>query len=254
MPTIKDKLYFNFGGISSRDFKILSIVLDKGMYEETLVSSREIKETEIKGSKPMLNSIDNSPLEFEMTLAFEDKFTKEDIDKVIRWLFVDYYRPLYFEGREDRVFMCFPVDEAQIVHNGLNEGYLTLKMRCDSSNVYSPLITTPLETVSTSSTITLENDGHFEVYPEISFKKNGVGTITIENLDDGGSIFEVRDLTDQEDIYINCEKEIIQTDIIGVYRYDNIIGDFPRLVHGSNRLKITGDCTIQFRYKNKYRF
>lgn len=254
MPTIKDKLYFNFAGESSRDYNLISIVLDKGMYEETFVASRDINEAKIKGGKPILNSVESSPLDFDLTIAFENTFTDNDIDRVIRWLFVDYYRPLYFEGKEDKVYMCMPVDDAKIVHNGLNEGYITLTMRCDSSNVYSPLTVTPLEIVSDSSIITINNDGHFDVYPEISIKKNGAGTIVIENLDDGGSIFEVRDLTDQEDIYLNCEKEIIKTDIVGVYRYDKIIGEFPRLVFGTNRMKITGDCTIQFRYKNKYRF
>ncbi|MCR4361980.1 phage tail family protein [Bacillus subtilis] len=257
MPTIKDKLYFNFDGKSSRDFKLLSVVMDNGMYEETMVSSRDINETEIRGSsKPMLNSIKDTPLQFELTLAFEQAYTDDDIDAIIRWLFVDNYRPLYFEEKEDKVYMCLPVDDTKIVHNGLREGYFTITMRCDSSNVYSPVVTSESVTVSadTSSTIIVPNHGHFEIYPEISLKKNGAGTIVIESLDDNGNIFEIRDLTDQEDIYINCEKEIIQTDLIGTYRYDKLIGDFPRLVYGDNRFKVTGACTIQFRYKNRYRF
>jgi phage-related protein len=255
MPTIKDKLYFNFDGISSKTYNLLHVVLDSSMYDETLVASREIVETKVKGSnKPMLHSVDESPLQFEMTLAFERAYTDNDIDAVIRWLYKDYYRPLYFEGKESRVYMCMPVEDSNIVHNGLNEGYVTITMRCDSSNVYSPIVTTPLTTVTTTSTITIQNDGHYDVYPEISIKKNGVGTVVIESLDDGGNIFEVRDLTDQEDIYINCEKEIIETNLIGTYRYDKIVGEFPRLVYGTNRLKVTGACTIQVRYKKKYRF
>lgn len=258
MPTIKDKVYFNFDGISSREFGLLNVVLDNGMYEETLVASREIVETKMKGnSKSVLHSVETSPLEFELTIAFENGYTDEDIDAIIRWLFVDYYKPLYFEGREDRVYMAMPVDSASIVHNGINEGYFTVSMRCDSSNVYSPVVITPLETVTTSKTISVEVDSHYDVYPEISFKKIGAGTVTIESLDDYGSIFEVRDLTNYEDIYINCEKEIIMSDIPAMYRYDKLIGDFPRLVfkpNGINRFKVTGACEIQFRYKNLYKF
>ena len=255
MPTIKDKLHFNFDGVWSNEYGLINVVLGSGMYEETLVASRDLNETKVKGnSKPMLHGIEDSPLQLEMVLAFEEGYTDETVDAIIRWLFVDYYRPLYFEGKEDKVYMCMPVDSPQIAHNGLNEGYFTLTMRCDSSNVYSPIVTTDLETVIGTKTITIENDGHFDIYPEISIKKNGIGTVTIESLDDDGEIFEVRDLTNQEDIYINSAKEIIETDLMGTYRYDKIIGEFPRLVYGQNRFKITGDCTIQFRFKNRYRF
>lgn len=255
MPTIKDRVRFNYDGVWSDTHKLLHVVLDGSMFEETFVATRELVETKVKGnSKPLLHSIDDSPLEFEMTIAFEEDYTDARIDSIIRWLFVNSYKPLYFEGKEDKVYMCLPIGDASIVHNGLNQGYFTIQMRCDSSNVYSPNTTTNLVNVVGTSTITIANNGHFDIYPEISIKKNGIGTVTIESLDDGGSIFEVRDLTNLEDIYINCEKEIIETDAIGVYRYDNIIGEFPRLVYGQNRFKVTGDCQIQFRYKNKYRF
>lgn len=255
MPTIKDKLAFNFNGVSSDQFGLVHISLDNGMYEETFVSSRELVETKSKGSnKALLHSIDDSMLEFDMTIAFENKYTDNDIDGIIRWLFVDQFKPLYFEGSENKVYMCLPTGDASIIHNGLNEGYFTIHMRCDSSNVYSQYITSNLETITTNKTITIENNGHFDVYPEISIKKNGAGKITIESLDNYGAIFEVLNLTNQEDIYINCEKETIETDLLGTYRYDDLIGEFPKLVYGSNRLKITGACTIQLRYKNKYRF
>ena len=254
MPTIKDKLHFNFDGVWSDEYGLINVVLDSGMYEETLVASRELNETKVKGnSKPMLHGIEDSPLEFDMVLAFEEGYTDEIVDSVIRWLFADYYKPLYFEGNEDKVYMCIPISSPQIVHNGLKQGYLTITMRCDSSNIYSPTTITNLETVIGTKTITIETDGHFDIYPEISIIKNGNGTIIIENLDDG-EIFEVRDLTNLEDIYIDCSREIIQTDAIGIYRYDKIVGEFPRLVYGQNRFKITGNCSIQFRYKNKYRF
>lgn len=255
MPTIKDKLHFNFGGVDSKELGLINIVTDNGMYDEEFVASRDLNETKIRGnSKPLLHSIEDSPLEFEMTIAFENSYTDESIDRIIRWMFVDYYRPLFFEGKENRVYQAIAIGSPKIIHNGLNQGYFTVTMRCDSSQVYSPITTSPLEVITTSKTITLTNDGHFDIHPEISFKKVGAGHVIIESLDDGGNIFEVRDLTDQEDIYIHCGKEIIETDLFGTYRYKNIVGDFPRLVYGANRIKVTGNCEIQFRYKKLYRF
>lgn len=256
MPTIKDKLKFNFNGVWSDSFGLITVDLSNGMFEETLVANRDIVETKMQGNnKPLLHHIEDSTLEFPMTIAFKNGYTDSSIDSIIRWLFVDSYKPLYFEGKEDKVYMAMPIGESSIAHNGLNQGYFTINMRCDSPNVYSPFIISPLETVTGSKTITVQNNGHFDVYPEISIVKNGSGTITITSVDDGtGNIFEIRDLTNAEDLYINCEKEIIETDVPGEYRYDNIIGDFPKLVYGSNRFVINGSCTIQFKYKNKYRF
>lgn len=255
MPTIKDKIRFNYDGVWSDTLGLMHVVLDSSLFEEPFGASREIIETEVRGrNKPLLHDVVESPLQFDMTIAFKNDFDDSTIDYIIRWLFGKVYKPLYFEGAEDKVFMCMPVDSPTIFHTGTKKGFFTITMRCDSSNLYSQTITTPLETVTGTKTITINNDGHYDIYPEISILKNGAGHITIENLSDGGSIFEIRDLTNQEDIYIDCEKEIIETDIVGVYRYENIIGEFTRLLYGENKLKITGDCTIQFRYKNKYKF
>lgn len=257
MPTIKDKIRFNFDGKWSSDFGLVHVVLDSGMYEETLSANRSIVEGDVSGrNKPNFYRVNETPLEFEMNIAFEKKFTNEDIDKVIRWLYVDYYKPLYFEGEEGRVFYCMPVGNSLITHNGLKEGFITITMRCDSSNKYSPVFMSPTYNISDgeSKSIDLYNDGHFTIYPEISIKKIGNGNITIVSVTDGGKIFEIRDLTNTEDIYINCEKEIIDTDIIGVNRYNNILGEYPKLTYGRNTFEIEGSCEIQFRYQLKYRF
>lgn len=254
MPTIKEKLYFNFDGIWSDSFNLISVSTDGGMFEETFVATRNINETAIRGSnKPLLHSVDSDPLEFELTVAFERGFSEEDLDEIIRWLFVDYYRPLYFDGKEDRVYRCMPIGDSSIIHNGLRQGLFTITMRCDSSNLYSPKTKTPKVDVINSDIVSITNDGHFDIYPEISLLKKGNGVITIESLDDGNNIFEIRNLTDLEDIYIDCEREIIETDAVGVYRYEDIVGQFPRVLFGKNRFKIIGNCEIQFRYESKYK-
>lgn len=271
MPTIKDKLRFNYNGVWSDTYGLINVVQDNGLYEEKFIAQREIVETKIRGnSKPLFHSLEDMPLEFEMHIAFQEGFDDNKLDSIIRWLFVDNFKPLYFEDNENKVFYCMPISDSTIAHNGIGEGYFTITMRCDSSYAYSPVTTSTIENVTTSKTITIVNNGHFDIYPEISLYKKGNGTIVIESLDDYdvkfdytqvpnaiitiASIFEIRDLTDLEDIYLNCEKEIIETDAVGVYRYDKIIGDFPRLLKGTNRFVITGDCDIQFRYKEKYRF
>lgn len=256
MPTIKEKLYFNYNGRSSREFGLIHINTGSGMFEETLIPRRNIRETKIRGNdKPIYYEVEHDPIEFSMEIAFEGEFTDELIEEVIDWLFTDYYCELYFEGKENRVFICMPVDDTNLIHNGLQQGYVTLTMRCNSPYIYSPIILTPLETVTTSKTITITNNGFKDIYPEISIKKIGDGNIEIKNITDNNKTFLIQNLVNGEDIYLNCEQEIIETDAIGVYHYSDIVGDFPKLIkRTTNTIQITGDCQIQFRFREKYRF
>jgi predicted phage tail component-like protein len=258
MPTIKDSLYFTYDGVSCKTFNLINVNLSNGMFEEKLVADRAINELKVRGNeKPLFHGVEEEPLEFEMTIAFEKPFTNDDIDDIILWLFQDNYKPLFFEDKPDRVYYCMPIGEATLAHTGLREGYFTITMRCNSSRIYSPLQTTPTYDLSNNTgtyNVNLVNAGHLEIYPEISIEKVGDGHIAFTRED--GEIFEIRNLTNGEKIYINCEKEIIETDIVGVYRYENVVGDYydMGLKVGTTRFGIQGKCKIAFRYTYKYKF
>lgn len=258
MPTIKDSLYFNYDGISCKNFKLMHVNLSNGMFEEQFVAERSINELEVRGNDtPLFHGIEESPLEFEMTIAFENKFTDSDIDKVILWLFQDNYKPLYFEDKPDRIYHCTPVGDSTLAHTGLKEGYFTINMRCRSSKILSPIKTSPTYTVPSTGKlrVSIQNDGHVEIYPEISIKKVGNGKVTFTRVSDG-EIFEIRNLTNLENIYVNTEKEIIESDAIGIYRYDDVIGDYHdmSLKTGKTEFDITGASQVTFRYVYKYKF
>lgn len=258
MPTIKDRLHFNYDGKWSSDFDLINVVLDTGMYEESLVAGRTIIENKSRGnSKPFFSGIEETPLSFELNLAFEGKFSDRKLDEVIRWLFQDYYKPLYFDGKEDRVFYCMPDGDPIFTHNGLEEGYITVNMRCNSSNLYSPISTTPQYTVTNNGKVTIDiyNQGHYTIYPEISIEKIDDGKVTIVSKNNGDAIFEILNLKGSESIYINCEKEIIESNsITNKYKYNDVIGEYIKLEYGRNTFEVTGNCKIQIRYQAKYRF
>lgn len=258
MPTIKESLYFNYNGISCRDYNLMSVnVNGSGMFEEVFHTSRNINETKIKGNDtPLFNGIDEDSLQFELTIAFTKEYTDTDIDNIIVWLFQDNYKPLYFEDKPNKIYYCMPSGEARISHTGLKQGYLTIAMKCKSSKIYSPQQLTPLYDLSVNSsgyTFSINNTGHTDIYPEISITKIGDGVLTFTK---DGEIFEIRNLTNLEQIYINCEKEIIETDAVGISRYDDVIGDYfdMMLKRGSNSIKVDGTCKVQFRYVFKYKF
>ena len=260
MPTIKEKVIFNYDGVWSDSFGLISVSLDNGMFDDILIASRELIETNIHGSdEPLHQGFQNNPLEFEMTIAFTEKFTDDKVNDVVRWLFADYYKPLYFLDREDRVFYCMPVGDSRIIHNGLNEGYFTITMRCNSPFVYSPIVISEEYDLSDglNKTVELFNDGYGDLYPEISIEKIGNGSVSFQNLSNNGVVWEIRNLRDIENVYINCKKEIIKSDMednFGVYHYQDTSGSIPKLISGKNVIVISGRCKVQFRYQYKYRF
>src|SRR5205085_6728133 len=220
MPTIKDSLYFNYNGISCRTYNLMNVNVESGgMLQEKFNATRSINETKVKGSDtPIFDSVEEDPLEFTINIAFTvDQWDDSDIDNIIVWLFQDYYKPLYFEDKPDKIYYCMPNGEASIFHNGLKQGYISLTMRCKSSRILSPQQLTQTYDLSTNTDIynvTLENNGHVDIYPEISFTKVGNGNITFTK---GEQILEIDNLTDGEKIYIDCGRQIIETDAVGIY-------------------------------------
>jgi phage-related protein len=259
MPTIKDSLYFNFDGISCKTYSLMNVNTGgSGMFEETFNASRSINETKVRGSDtPLFGGVDEDPLQFTLNIAFtKQQWTDSDIDNIIVWLFQDVYKPLYFEDKPNKIYYCIPTGDASIAHNGLKQGYLTLTMRCKSSKVYSPQQTSQLYDLSTNAghyAVNINNTGHVDIYPEISITKIGDGNVTFTN---NGEVFEIMNLTNLEQIYINCEREIIETDAVGVYRYDDVVGDYFDMVlkRGNNTIYIDGNCKVQFKYMFKYKF
>lgn len=257
MPTIREKTLFNYNGEWSSDYNVSNINIGSGMFEEILLADRSIDEVSIKGNdRPLYKGIENSPIEFDMVIAFNKKYTEREMENVINWLFQNTYKPLFFKGKENRVFYCMPTGSSTITHNGMNEGYLSIRMRCNSSYIYSPTILTKKYDLSMINieTIELENDGYGFSYPEISIEKVGSGDITLINKTVNGYSLKISNLANAEKIYIDCEKEMIETNLIGVYRYNDTVGIFPYLQHGRNVIEVNGNCKIQFRYKSKYRF
>ena len=256
MSTIKDKIYFTYNNISSRDFGLMHVETGSGMYEELFVADRSIIETTNRTGKPLFNRLEEKPITFTLNLAFEGKFDVYLIDDVINWLFQDYYKPLYFEGKEDKLYYCMAEGSSSIIHNGLNEGYITLTMRCDSSRLYSderltdPIIYDGLN----SETIEILNIGHDEVPVKISIDKVGNGDVIISN---DGKNFSITGLMNGESIFIDSGREIIETDLLNTYRYDNVVGDFENLTlkRGKNNITISGGaCTVQIKHVHRYKF
>lgn len=250
---IMESISFCYDGKYSTNFGIYNVSLSNGMHEEQFFSGRNIIEQKVRGNdKPYFQGVEYEPLTLSLSFAFENTWDDASIRDVARWLSQDYYKPLWFSEDPKRIFYCMFVDDAQLIHNGLKQGYITLKMRCDSPYTYSPVLTKGwlnFSTITVPTTFEFVNEGDVILKPELWIKKVGAGAVSIMNQTNGNELFSFSSLIDNETVYIDNEGEYIETDLENTYRYGVFNNTYLRLVRGKNVLQVTGKCQLNFRYQ-----
>lgn len=257
---IRESEHFHFAGRKSTDFNIRNVSIEEGLYAEQVVAGKEIEEIYIPGrNEPYFFGIREEPKTIKLRFAFPNGWNDKLIDDVIRWLNVDTYQPLYFEGDIDKVFYVIPIDGIDKIHNGLKEGYLELNMRCNSSKSYSHEIMTPIYDTEKLSykqdvdfpIIKLGNKGHFSTFPKIWIEKinDYHEEIIIYNKTNSNEMFKFEGIEIGEKLFIDCRKEIINTNKERTHRYDNFNDNYLELIYGENILAITNNIRIRFGLK-----
>src|SRR5690606_29854000 len=99
------------------------------------------------------------------------------------------------------------------------------------------------------SNIEFENYGDGICKPIITLEKIGEGNISIVNLSDGGNELKIFNILNGDVLVIDCENEQIDTEVAGVFHYENHNNKYLRFVRGINRLKVYGNCKLQFKYQ-----
>ncbi|MCM3274161.1 distal tail protein Dit [Paenibacillus elgii] len=142
---MKEGIDFYYDGVYSLDMGLINCKVDSGFFEEPFLSQREIHEVSVRGrDKPYFQGVKRSPLSFSLTFAFVDYYDEEKIRAVARWLNSNTYKPFYTSDNPERIFYCMLESESTLLHNGLKQGYVNVKFRCDSPYSYSPVYTSKL--------------------------------------------------------------------------------------------------------------
>jgi phage-related protein len=247
-----ESLDFVYDGIESKDMNVYQISMDSGMLEEFFLPNRKINEQKVRGNdKPYFQGVELDPLSFPLSFYFDGGYDEEKIRATMRWLNQSYYKPFYFKDYPNRIFYAMYEGDSKLLHNGLQEGYVTMNMRCDSPYSYSPTYLTEEYDYSTNTVngtdFTFINHGDINCQPEIWITMLEAGEVRIVNNSDGGRELKFTELANTEQIYVDNEREYIESSLANTYRYSNhndIFLDFPR---GHNYLKIYGKCKIQWR-------
>lgn len=97
----------------------------------------------------------------------------------------------------------------------------------------------------------IDNTGDLAIKPKIWIrKKNGKGDISIINFTTG-QVLELKDLNNNEEIYIDCDNEEIvsSNQHLGIYRYDSHNDEYLELIRGVNYITSIGDFDLDIRHK-----
>lgn len=272
---IRESLHFRFDGRDSHEFSLLNVSVGEGLYEEPLIGNRIINKKNVPGNPiSYVTSVEREPMRFPLRFYFKDGFNDDLIQEIIKWLDVEYYAPLSFSSNFDRVYYAMPVDDMQLVHNGLKQGYVELTMECNSAYRFSPTRTTGwldftheveppppydpckcricrrIDYVEAEHEFTLNNPGDLDVKPFIQIKKKWDGDIKIENLSVYNQIMILSNLKDGEVITIDCDKEYIETNLPNTYRYKDFNDVYLSIPYGKNKsIRVTGSCHIRVDYE-----
>jgi phage-related protein len=254
---MKHHLDFYFNGEFSTVKGVFNATTDTGLYEDILLTERMINTEIVKNqTKGYLLSLDRSLFSFTLLLASKDPWTRQKLDDIATWLDVNYYKEFYFLDQADRRLFVMPSGEPTFTHTGTDLGYVTVQMSSISPFSFSPKYTTTEYNISANTVggyaIAFNNSGHFELMPIIRLRKVGVGTITIVNETDLGRIFEIRNLADGEEVYINNETKEIVSEFARTYHYDDHNGNWLKLLKGNNSLRVYGNCHLEFEYRFRY--
>lgn len=99
--------------------------------------------------------------------------------------------------------------------------------------------------------IEFDNKGDVNLKPEIWIEKVGNGDFSIINTSKGNEEFKFTGLIDGETVYVNCEREQIETTLAVTYRYSNFNDNYLDFPMGVNVLKILGNARFHFRHQYK---
>ncbi|MFS1518492.1 distal tail protein Dit [Bacillus sp. SCS-151] len=249
--SIRSSLDFQYDGIKCSDMGLISISPSSGLYKESFLPTREIREIQVKDNPfPFFQGFDYKPLDIPVTCYFEETYNENKIREVSRWLMKDFYKQLIFDQQPDKIYYAMVSQDSEEIHNGLKQGYVTLTFRCDSPYSFSSIYETEMYINNGSGSLQFENNGDLILKPKFIIEKtNDNGDISFLNVTNGGQEMKFTEITKGEVLTVDCSHNDIETDVPGTYRYSNHNKYFMEFGIGNNELILTGDFKYKFFYE-----
>lgn len=255
-----ESLSFTYDGISCEDMGVTMVTTDSGLYKDLFLPSRKITEKKIAGrNAPFFQRVDSEPLSFSITIYIEQWEKENSIRRIARWLYQDYYKPLWFASNPHNIYYAIFDGNSSLVHNGRNEGYITLNVRTNSPYSFSPIKNenNPLN-VYGSLTKIFYNEGDKMIRPKMVITKTtSDGNVSITNNQTGES-FILTDVRNGEIVTVDCGNEYMTSshEQFGRYLYDNHNDNwldwYPDHDGNVTSFTFTGDFIVDFTFQYTY--
>lgn len=251
-----ENLEFNLDGINSSDMGVSNVNVSTGLTSEMFLPPSNIVTQSVRGrDEPYLMDVRYDVISFSMDIYFDEGIDNNKLREVSRWIMGDNnkrYLPFYFLDGSDRMFYVRYDGEPRILHNG-EEGYIQISFKTSAPYAFSKSIYHNSNTSHGFDIMFIENKGDRKVKPEIRIKKiNSSGDISVINKTNGNKGFTLKNLNINEQVYIDCKEEDIESSLEsdGIYRYDDFEGDFIEVAYGRNELELIGDFEVSIQFRN----
>lgn len=104
-------------------------------------------------------------------------------------------------------------------------------------------------TFSFEPVLVIDNIGDDVCYPEVWITKTGTGNISLINTSNDNEEFTFTGLNNNETVYVNSEREYIESSLATTTRYGNFNDNYLQLPVGKNVFRINGRAKLQFRFQ-----
>lgn len=247
---------FYFNNKSSKDFGVMIVTTQSGLYDDLFLPTRSIREEKTPyNNTPYFMGVDIEPLSFPLTLYIEDWENRNNLRQIARWLFQPTYKPISFQSNYGQIYDVMFIDDSSRFHNGCRDGYLTVNVRASSPFSRSTTRTINITSSNLSpTTVLINNDGDLESYPRLVITKTSSnGDIKITNKNSNKSTI-LLDITLGETIEIDFKTKDITSSLESqnIYRYDNHNGVWLDFILGENELLFEGDFDVKLEYELQY--
>lgn len=250
---MKHFLGFTYDGIPSMHYGIMQVNVGGGLYDDTLMSSTSIESDTVKGRDvSFFKNITRENIKLTMSLYMEHGVDERQLDIVRAWFDVDYYKPLYFDERPDRLVFAMIEGEVKLRHDGY-QGYLEVTLATNSPYWWSPIHALDFKG---ATTFNFTNTGTKSLFPmiEITAKDNisSGSPVKVINVRTGQSL-EVTQMASGEVLTVDCMYESLQSSLPETYRYDVCNENYLEIETGVSPIQLVGNASFKFRYREKYR-
>lgn len=203
-----------------------------------------------------LVNLKNDTITLDIELAKVDKYgntakiSDNDLDELARMLFKNKECELQVDGLNYYgVFI-----NGTSWRNGANHGFVCLQYQLILPYAYSRIYVAKKH-ITTDKVIEITNKSNAEDYTflDIEIIQRGNTPIKIHNMTTNESIVVNDLIANQEVVIKSATKEIYDPNNIDKNMFGNIVykKNFLRLRYGTNRLRVEGNCIVQFSYQAK---